>query len=77
MATRIEKIFRSNTIVAMNSILNDVSNCVENLKEQKRISKPEISDSLLKVAQTIDNFFIKNNISDEEIAKAVERKGNK
>lgn len=73
MATRIEKIFRSNTIVAMNSILNEVNNCVECLKQQKRISKPEISETLLNVAQTIDNFFIKNNISDEEIVKAIKK----
>lgn len=71
MATRIEKIFKTNTIKAMNIILNEVNECVENLKEQKRISKQNIADSLRTVARTVDNFFIKNNISDEEIANAM------
>lgn len=71
MATRIEKIFKTNTIKAMNTILNEVNECVENFKEQKRISKQNIANSLMNVARTVDNFFIKNNISDEEIANAM------
>lgn len=73
MATRIEKIFKTNTINAMNTILNEVNECVENLKEQKRISKQNIADSLMTVARTVDNFFIKNNISDEEITNAIKK----
>ncbi len=73
MATRIEKIFRTNTINTMNLILNEISECVENLKKQKQISKHNIADSLMKVAQTIDKFFIKHNISDEEITNAIKK----
>ncbi len=73
MATRIEKIFRTNTINTMNLILNEVSECVENLKKQKQIPKHNIADSLMKVAQTIDKFFIKHNISDEEITNAIKK----
>lgn len=56
----------------MNSILNEVNECVEILNK-KQISKNDIVNSLMKAARTVDKFFIKNNISDEEIAKAVER----
>ncbi len=73
MATRIEKVFRTNTVIAMNTMLNEISECVENLKAQKRLSKTDITNSLSKTVKIIDDFFKKHNISDEEIIRSVNR----
>lgn len=74
MATRIEKIFRTNTVLTMNLILNEVSECVETLNGKTRLSKKEVADSLLKIAKTVDKFFQKESVTDEELQR-VTRKG--
>lgn len=78
MATRNEKIFRSETIKLLNLILNDISELNERLKApennvKKSNRKFEIQ-TYSKIAHAIDDFFTKNQITDEQIRKAVDGK---
>lgn len=65
MATRNEKIFKSRTICLMNSILNEINSCapcstqIAHAKTQKTIT------------ELICKFYDQNNITDEEIRKAL------
>jgi len=74
MATRLEKIFRAKTIMTMNTILNEVSECVEKFD---KTPKKEIADSLLVIAKTVDKFFQAESVSDDEIRRVVMRGKNK
>ena len=78
MATRNEKIFRSETIKLLNLILNDISELSERLKApennvKKSNRKFEIQ-TYSKIAHALDDFFTKNQITDEQIRKAVDGK---
>lgn len=73
MATRIEKIFRTNTILTMNTILNEVSECVETLNGKPRLSKKEVADSLLRIAKAVDKFFLKESVTDEELQRVAKK----
>jgi len=74
MATRIEKIFRSNTVLAMNSILNEVTECVAILNSKRDISQKKVIDTLKAITKTVDKFFETESITDEELER-VTRKG--
>lgn len=74
MATRLEKIFRTNTICLMDSILNEINSVIEN-KKAKTTAK-EWANVSKNITHSICGFYEKNNITDEEIMNAVSR-GNK
>lgn len=73
MATRLEKIFRTNTICLMDSILNEINSVIQS---KGRTSAKEYVEVQKRIAQSICGFYTKNNITDEEIRTAVNR-GNK
>ena len=67
MATRIEKIYKTNSLVLVNDILNLIKEYAEkNPKMTKR--EAEFYKSIIK---TIDNFLIKNSVTDAELRNAV------
>lgn len=69
MATRIEKIYKTNSLVLVNDILNLIKEYAEkNPKMTKR--EAEFYKSIIK---TIDNFLIKNSVTDAELRNAVEK----
>ena len=71
MATRIEKIYKTNSLVAINNILNYVKEYIEKKKKIGEAEKEFIED----VTTEIDYFFNKNGITDLELRNAV-GKGN-
>ena len=75
MATRNEKIFRSETINLLNTILNDMAELSERLKQPdhniKKNSRKFEVQTYQEIIHAIDNFFTKNQITDEQIRKAV------
>lgn len=73
MATRIEKIFRTNTVLTMNNILNEVCNCVELLNSQQEFSKNDVADSLKTIVRTVDKFFQDESVTDEELQRAIKK----
>jgi uncharacterized membrane protein YfbV (UPF0208 family) len=73
MATRIEKIFRANTIYSMNRILNDVNECVNLLQEKSRMNKKEVADTLKTIAKTVDDFFLEESVTDEELQRVLNK----
>ena len=66
MATRIEKIYKTNSLKAFNNILNSISDFVN---EKKNVA--ELCES---VTTEIDSFFSCNNITDEDLRRAVNEK---
>lgn len=69
MATRIEKIYKTNSLVLVNDILNLIKEYAEkNPKMTKR--EAEFYKSIIKI---IDNFLIKNSVTDAELRNAVEK----
>ena len=75
MATRIEKIFRTNTICLMDSILNEINSLVENKQTNKSADRLNIL-VYKNIAKSICGFYKKNDITDAEIRIAITR-GNK
>ena len=73
MATRIEKIFRANTIYSMNRILNRVSECVDLLESKTRTNKKEIVETLKTIVKTVDDFFREESVSDEELQRVLNK----
>jgi hypothetical protein len=73
MATRIEKIFRANTIYSMNGILNVVSECINLLQEKPRIKKEEVAKTLKTIAKTVDDFFLEESVTDEELQRVLNK----
>ena len=71
MATRIEKIFRTNTICLMDSILNEINSVIENKKAKTNVKEWSIVSQ--NIARSICGFYEKNNITDEEVRKALLR----
>ena len=71
MATRIEKIFRTNTICLMDSILNEINSVIENKKAKTTAKEWAIVSK--KIAHSICGFYEKNNITDDEVRKALTR----
>ena len=71
MATRVEKIYKTNTLIVFNNILNSVNNYVSSKKKIAESEKVLIKG----ITTELDSFFKKNNITDQELRKAVE-KGN-
>lgn len=69
MATRIEKIYKSNSIKTFNTVLNYVNDYVQTKKKMGEKER-ELCEN---VATEIDYFFNKNDITDEEIRAAVNR----
>lgn len=76
MATRVEKIFRTNTICMANEILNEINTFLENDTKSKS-SKKEWATVYSNITRSICGFYEKNNITDEEIRAALNRKGDK
>lgn len=72
MATRLEKIFRTNTIYMANEILNEINTFLES---NTKSSKKEWAVVYSNIARSICGFYEKNNITDEEIKAALNRKG--
>lgn len=69
MATRLEKIFKSETISTMNSILNEINELVEKEPKTKTNIKEWISMTQ-RIAKSICGFYDKHNITDEQIKRA-------
>ena len=69
MATRVEKIYKSNSLNLLNNILNHIDEYKTN---KKRIDKKEY-ELIKNITSDIDKFFSKNNITDEELRLAVEK----
>ncbi len=72
MATRLEKIFRTNTICLMDSILNEINSVIESKKTAKTTAK-EWAVMSKNIARAICGFYEKNNITDDEVRKALTR----
>lgn len=70
MATRLEKIFRTNAICLMDSILNEINSVIQS---KSRTSAKEYIEVQKRIAQSICGFYDKNGITDEEIRKALLR----
>ena len=70
MATRTEKIYRTNSLKLLNNVLNFID---EYRTSKKRIDKKEC-ELIKNITTDIDKFFNKNSITDEELRVAVERK---
>lgn len=70
MATRIEKIFKSDTIRLMDSILNEINDIVQS---DKKTSAKEHAMFYKRITQSICGFYDKNNITDNEVRKAVSK----
>lgn len=66
MATRIEKVFRRDTIQTLNNILNEINEA----KTTKNLFKNVTA--YLNIVILIDRFYERNNITDEQIKTAVE-----
>lgn len=74
MATRLEKIFRTNTICMANDILNEINTFLES-NTKSRPDKDEWAAVYSNITRSICGFYEKNNITDEEIKAALNRKG--
>lgn len=77
MATRIEKIFKSDTIRLMDSILNEINILIrktQNKKLSKEEKEKEWARTLTNITQSICGFYDKNGITDAEISTAVNRR---
>jgi hypothetical protein len=70
MATRTEKIYRTNSLKLLNNVLNFID---EYRASKKRIDKKEC-ELIKNITTDIDKFFNKNSVTDEELRIAVERK---
>ncbi len=69
MATRIEKIFKSDAIQTMNSVLNEINELIEK-QQTKRTNVKEWVLMSQRIAQSICGFYDKNGITDEQIKRA-------
>lgn len=69
MATRVEKKYKTDSLVMMNKVLNYVNDYIGS---KKKIAEPE-RQLTENVVTEIDYFLNKNGISDEELRQAVER----
>ncbi len=69
MATRQEKIFKSETISTMNSVLNEINELIEKQQTTRTNVKEWVSMSS-RIAQSICGFYDKHNITDEQIKRA-------
>lgn len=69
MATRLEKKYKTESLVMMNKVLNYVNDYIGS---KKKIAEPE-RQLTENVVTEIDYFLNKNGISDEELRQAVER----
>jgi len=72
MATRIEKIFKSRTIRLMDSILNEINGVIQS---KTTPTAKEYAEVQKRIAQSICGFYTKNNITDDEIRKALLNNG--
>lgn len=69
MATRVEKKYKTESLVMMNKVLNYVNDYIGS---KKKLAEPE-RQLTENVVTEIDYFLNKNGISDEELRQAVER----
>lgn len=69
MATRVEKKYKTDSLVMMNKVLNYVNDYIGS---KKKLAEPE-RQLTENVVTEIDYFLNKNGISDEELRQAVER----
>jgi len=69
MATRIEKIYKTNSLVLLNDILNLIKEYAE---KNPKMTKRE-SEFCREIVKIIDKFLNKNNVSDAELRNAVEK----
>ena len=69
MATRIEKIYKTNSFVLLNDILNLIKEYAE---KNPKMTKRE-AEFYKEIIKTINSFLNVNNISDAELRNAVEK----
>lgn len=69
MATRVEKKYKTDSLVMMNKVLNYVNDYIGS---KKKLAEPE-RQLTENVVTEIDYFLNKNGISDEVFRQAVER----
>lgn len=72
MATRLEKIFRTNTICMTNDVLSEINTF---LQSTSKPNPKEWAEVYSKITRSICGFYENNNITDEEIKEALRRKG--
>ena len=70
MATRVEKKYRTESLITINNVFNYLDKYV---KANKKLSEPE-RELVEDIATELDYFLNKNGISDEELRQAVERR---
>ena len=68
MATRIEKVYRTNSLKLINDILNLINDYAQSTPT---INRKE-GDLIKAIVRTIDYFFTVNDITDEDIRRAVD-----
>ena len=69
MATRLEKKYKTESLVMMNKVLNYVNDYIGSKKKIAELER-QLTEN---VVTEIDYFLNKNGISDEELRQAVER----
>jgi hypothetical protein len=69
MATRVEKVFKTNTLKLTNQILNEISDFLEKYSVKKNANKLILMHQ--NIAHEIHNFYQKNGITDEDINYAM------
>lgn len=71
MATRIEKIYKTNSLKLLNDILQEISN---NIKPESKYTKTQFAELCKTISNKICVFIDKNNITDKDLREAVNGK---
>ena len=71
MATRIEKVYRTNSIKLLNDILQEVS---DNIQPSSKYTKIQFAELCKSISKKICTFIDKNGISDGDLRRAVNEK---
>lgn len=70
MATRVEKKYRTESLITINNVFNYLDNYVKSKGKLAEAERELVED----IATELDYFLNKNGISDEELRQAVERR---
>jgi hypothetical protein len=70
MATRVEKKYRTESLIAINNVFNYLDKYVKSKGKLAESERELVED----IATELDYFLNKNGISDEELRQAVERR---
>lgn len=70
MATRVEKKYRTESLITINNVFNYLDKYVKSKKKLAESERELVED----IATELDYFLNKNGISDEELRQAVERR---